>query len=71
MATALKNLSSYSETNIVDIKSKKFALVVAEWNSEITEALYSGAVSTLLKHGALKENIIRKTVPGSFELSLG
>jgi 6,7-dimethyl-8-ribityllumazine synthase len=37
----------------------------------VTEALYSGAVETLLQQGAGRENIIRKTVPGSFELTLG
>src|SRR5690606_38325339 len=35
-----------------------------------TEALYSGAVETLIKNGASKELIIRKNVPGSVELSL-
>ena len=70
MATHLKNLSSYSATNILNISDKKFALIVAEWNSEVTEALYQGAYDTLLKNGALKENIIRKSVPGSFELTL-
>lgn len=53
------------------IASKRFALVVADWNEEITNALYEGAVATLLEHGVLKKNIIRKNVPGSFELSLG
>jgi 6,7-dimethyl-8-ribityllumazine synthase len=71
MASTNKNLSSFSEKNIKDIASRKFGIVVAEWNSEITDALYSGAVETLLQHGANKENIIRKSVPGSFELSLG
>jgi 6,7-dimethyl-8-ribityllumazine synthase len=71
MATRLKNLSSYSDTNLNQITDKKFALVVSEWNSEITEALYQGAYDTLLKNGALKDNLIRRTVPGSFELSLG
>lgn len=71
MATRLKNLSSHSSTNISNISDKKFAIVVAEWNTEITEALFHGAYDTLLKNGALKENIIRKTVPGSFELSIG
>jgi 6,7-dimethyl-8-ribityllumazine synthase len=51
--------------------SKKFAIVVAEWNEEITEALYEGAVSALLRHGVKRSHIIRKNVPGSFELSLG
>jgi 6,7-dimethyl-8-ribityllumazine synthase len=71
MASSKKNLSSYSSKNISDISKKKFAIVVAEWNSEITDALYMGARETLLKHGAKAANIIRKNVPGSFELSLG
>lgn len=50
---------------------KKIAIVVAQWNEEITEALYTGAVASLLAHGVKKANIIRKDVPGSFELSLG
>jgi 6,7-dimethyl-8-ribityllumazine synthase len=50
---------------------KRFAIVVAEWNEDITEALYEGAVASLLNHGVKKSHIIRKTVPGSFELSLG
>ena len=36
----------------------------------MTEALFSGAYQTLIQHGAQKKNIIRKNVPGSFELSL-
>lgn len=71
MATSLKNLSDYSQTNIIDISTKKFAVIVAEWNAEVTEALFNGAYQTLLKEGARKENIIRKNVPGSFELTLG
>jgi len=71
MATTLKNLSQYSANNIPDISTKKFAIVVSEWNEDVTESLYSGAVETLLKHGAQKVNIFRKDVPGSFELSLG
>ncbi len=71
MATSNKNLSTFSSTSIKNIGDKKFGIVVAEWNSEVTEALYSGAVETLLQHGAGRENIIRKTVPGSFELTLG
>mgnify|MGYP001354233907 CR=1 FL=1 len=53
------------------LSRKKVAIVVAQWNEEITEALYAGAVSSLLAHGLKKTNIIRKEVPGSFELSLG
>ena len=71
MATSLKNLSQHSQENIQDISGKKFALVVSEWNDEITASLYSGAIETLLHYGAKKENIYRKNVPGSFELPLG
>lgn len=70
MASSLKNLSQYSDKNLIDISSKKFGILVSEWNEEITESLFSGAVETLLKHGAKKENIFRNNVPGSFELPL-
>lgn len=55
----------------INLAKKKFAIVVAEWNEEITEALCSGAVESLVGHGVKKGNIIRKNVPGTFELSLG
>jgi 6,7-dimethyl-8-ribityllumazine synthase len=71
MATTLKNLSEYSGKNIADISGKRFAIVVAEWNAQVTEALFEGAHGSLLKEGAQAENIIRKNVPGSFELTLG
>ncbi|MCO6359090.1 6,7-dimethyl-8-ribityllumazine synthase [Roseivirga pacifica] len=71
MASSIKNLSEYSSTNVLNVAEKKFGIVVSEWNEEVTEALYNGAYETLLAHGAKKENIVRKTVPGSFELSLG
>jgi len=71
MASSIKNLSDYSSKNVVDISSKRFGIVVSEWNDEVTEALFNGAYETLLAHGAKKEHILRKSVPGSFELSLG
>ena len=71
MATTLKNLSDYSEKNLSDISGKRFAIVVAEWNARVTEALFEGAHQTLLKEGAQADNILRKNVPGSFELTLG
>ena len=71
MATTLKNLSDYSGKNLADISGKRFAIVVAEWNARVTEALFEGAHQTLLKEGAQAENVIRKNVPGSFELTLG
>jgi 6,7-dimethyl-8-ribityllumazine synthase len=70
MATSLKSLSEHSSKNISDISDRTFGIIVSEWNEEVTEALFSGAYQTLLQHGAKKKNIIRKNVPGSFELSL-
>lgn len=64
-------LSSGKVLTRIDLSATRIAVVVAEWNEEITEALYQSAVSTLLSHGVSKENIIRKSVPGAFELSLG
>ncbi len=64
------NLISVSEKSKIDLSKKTFAIVVAEWNEEITEPLYQGAFDALLKLGAKKKNIIRKNVPGSFELPL-
>ena len=49
----------------------KFGIVVSEWNDKITGALLDGAINTLKKHGAKSENILVKTVPGSFELTFG
>jgi len=46
-------------------------IVVSEWNYNITGALLKGAIDTLKKHGAKDENILVKTVPGSFELTFG
>ncbi len=71
MASSLKNLSDYNSTNLIDVSTKRFAVVVSEWNEEVTEALYSGAYQTLLQHGVRAEHILRKQVPGSFELTLG
>lgn len=71
MASNIKNLSEYTNKNVLDISKTKFGIVVSEWNEEVTEALYNGAYETLLAHGAKKEHIIRRSVPGSFELSLG
>lgn len=71
MATENKNLSVYDKSKIPNAKSLRFGIVVSEWNHNITEALYKGAVEALLDCGALQENIIRWDVPGSFELTFG
>lgn len=44
------------------------AIIVSKWNAEVTEALYQGAVQTLISAGVDVDNISRYNVPGSFEL---
>lgn len=71
MSSTLKNLSEPSNTEIPSAEKLKFGIVVSEWNPEITEALYNGAMSTLLQYKASESNINRINVPGSFELTFG
>lgn len=71
MATENKNLSVYNKDEIPNANKLRFGIVVSEWNEKITEALYQGALDALLDCGALKENIVRWDVPGSFELTYG
>lgn len=70
MASALKNLSTYKEDAIPDASEMKFGIVVSEWNSKITDALYEACYDTLLKHGAKEAHIHAVQVPGSFELPM-
>ncbi len=69
MATV--NLSQYNPDTVPSAEEMKFGIVVSEWNEEVTGALLEGAINTLKRHGALEENIMVKTVPGSFELTFG
>jgi 6,7-dimethyl-8-ribityllumazine synthase len=68
---ATKNLSEYNESTVRSAKNMKFGIIAAEWNNEITDELYKGAYSTLIKYGAKKNHIITKKVPGCFEISFG
>ena len=71
MATANNNFSKYDVSRVPDGKNTRIALIVSEWNKEITEALFQGAKNTLIDHNVLNENILRINVPGSFELIYG
>ena len=48
MATANKNLSVYDKATIPNAKNFRFGIVVSEWNTNITEGLFSGAQEALL-----------------------
>ncbi len=71
MATAYHNLSTYDATSLPNVEGKRFGIVVADWNSNITFKLLDGAVSALAEHGVKPEDIEVIHVPGSFELIFG
>lgn len=57
-----------SDLSIENPNKLKIACVISDWHNEITEKLFDGAKSTLIKNGILEKNIAKINVPGSFEL---
>ena len=68
MSTELHQLSEAELAEIPDASRFRFAIVVSEWNRDITDNLKESAYSTLIKYGADPKNITVEYVPGSFEL---
>jgi 6,7-dimethyl-8-ribityllumazine synthase len=62
------NLSDYDPTAVPDGSGYRIAVVAAEWNPEVTNAMLNGAVDTLREHGVEEDNINVYRVPGTFEL---
>lgn len=54
----------------LDASGARFALVVARFNSFITERLLEGAVDALVRHGASRESLTVLRVPGAFEIPM-
>ena len=71
MVTANTNLSVYDTDQVPSGKNFAVAIVVAEWNAQITEPLFQGAYDTLIHHQVSASKIVRINVPGSFELIYG
>lgn len=71
MASNIKNLSDFSHINVGSAKGLKFAIVVAQWNANVTGPLLSGAVDGLIRYGAEDSDIEVIEVPGSYELISG
>jgi 6,7-dimethyl-8-ribityllumazine synthase len=68
------DLSKYDASQLpsADVLGRqRYAIVVADWNSEITYAMAQGAIDTFLKHGVAEENIDILHVPGTVELTYG
>ncbi len=70
MATINKNLSEYDATSLPSMTGKRVAIVVSEWNGEITNGLLKGALDVLREAKMDEQNIIVKHVPGTYELPL-
>jgi 6,7-dimethyl-8-ribityllumazine synthase len=68
MASADKNASLFDLKDLPSAHGMKFGIVVAEWNSEITDKLHEGAIEILSKTGA---SHLTLRVPGTFELVSG
>lgn len=68
MTTAKQPFHAADLSGVPSAKGLRFAVVVAEWNSHITENLFAGARETFLALGALPDDVVRYNVPGAFEL---
>jgi len=54
----------------LDASGQKFGLVVSRFNSFICDRLVEGALDSLLRHGASREDIQIVRVPGAFEIPM-
>jgi 6,7-dimethyl-8-ribityllumazine synthase len=71
MSTAQHNLSSFDPDNLPNLPNAVIGIVVAEWHSEITNALLSGALEALELAKVKPQNIHVFKVPGTYELPYG
>ena len=69
MTTDLSKYDANTLPNADVLKRQRYAIIVADWNSEITFALAQGAIDTFRKHGVEEENILVQQVPGTVELT--
>ena len=68
------DLSKYDASQIpsADVLGRqRYAIVVADWNNEITYPMAQGAIDTFIKHGVDPDNIDVRHVPGAVELTFG
>lgn len=71
MSSKNKNLSLVEGSEVPNGAGMRIGIVVSEWNEAITGALLEGALKTLRDNGVKNDDIIKITVPGSFELTMG
>ena len=71
MTTDLSKYDANQLPNADVLGRQRYAIIVADWNSEITYSMAQGAIETLVKHGVPEENIDIMHVPGTVELTYG
>ena len=52
------------------VDGARFAIVVARFNTAITDALLEGALATLAEHGVADDHVRVVQVPGAFEIPI-
>jgi 6,7-dimethyl-8-ribityllumazine synthase len=70
MSSKRKSSSSYKFHGSYLVKESRIGIVVSEFNAVVSEKLFSDCSKTLMEYGVSEKNILRKSVPGSFELPL-
>ncbi len=70
MASHLKNLSEFDAAQLPDASGMRIGIVVADWNAQITHALFEACLQTLLQQGVAEQNIHSLQVPGAYELPI-
>ncbi len=68
MASNLKSLSDYDYNAVPNASGYRFGIIVTDYHTDITFALFEGCQSTLLQHGVLAEDIEVYHAPGTYEL---
>jgi 6,7-dimethyl-8-ribityllumazine synthase len=71
MTTDLSKYDANQLPNADVLGRQRYAIVVADWNSEITYAMAQGAVDTFRRHGVPEDQIDILHVPGAVELTYG
>lgn len=69
MTTDLSNYDASLLPNADVLARQRYAIIVADWNSDITFALAQGAIDTLVKQGVKEDHISVTHVPGTVELT--
>lgn len=69
MTTDLSLYNANELPNADALKCQRYAIIVADWNKDITYAMAQGAIETLLKSGVEENDILVQHVPGTVELT--